>query len=161
MQAVHLFEQPPPMQQLALFLLTVSLLLLSRCVAGEELIAKLKKEVGQQKKQIEDTHAAMVELTQENQSLQVCTAHTSGMQFAWMAFFWRWTMLELEHEWLNVVLWVDFQIWKWTVTFSRFCAAVAVVRFFLVGHLCLMWRQSLVWNQDNKDGGLLCKNGLN
>lgn len=70
------------MQQLALFLLTVSLLLLSRCVAGEELIAKLKKEVGQRKKQIEDTHAAMVELTQENQSLQVCTAHASGMHFA-------------------------------------------------------------------------------
>ena len=77
--------------------------------------------------------------------------------FTWMAFFWRWTMLGLEHEWLNVVLWVDSQIWKWIVTFSRFCAAVAVVRFFLVGHLCLMRRHSLVWNQDNKDGGLLWK----
>ena len=25
---------------------------------------------------------------------------------------------------------------------------------FLVGHLCLMWHQSLVWNQNDKDGGL-------
>ena len=73
--------------------------------------------------------------------------------FTWMAFF----MLELKDEWLNVVLWDDSQIRKWIVTFSRFCAAVAVVSFFFVGHLCLMWHQSLVWNQNYKDGILLWK----
>lgn len=45
--------------------------LLFRCVAGDEALEKQKKENAEMKRKVENSHAAMMELTQENQSLQV------------------------------------------------------------------------------------------
>ena len=42
-----------------------------RCVAGDEALEKQKKETADLKKKLENAQAAMMELTQENQSLQV------------------------------------------------------------------------------------------
>lgn len=45
--------------------------LLERCVAGDEALEKQKKENAELKKKVENAQAAMMELTQENQSLQI------------------------------------------------------------------------------------------
>ena len=42
-----------------------------RCVAGDEEIEKQKKEISELNRKVENAQAAMMELTQENQSLQV------------------------------------------------------------------------------------------
>lgn len=42
-----------------------------RCVAGDEALEKQKKENAELKKKVDNAQAAMMELTQENQSLQV------------------------------------------------------------------------------------------
>ena len=42
-----------------------------RCVAGDEAIEKQKKEISELNRKVENAQAAMMELTQENQSLQV------------------------------------------------------------------------------------------
>lgn len=46
-------------------------LLLLRCVAGDEALEKQKTENDEMKRKVENAQAAMMELTQENQSLQV------------------------------------------------------------------------------------------
>ena len=45
--------------------------LLFRCVAGDEVLEKQKKENADLKRKVDNAQAAMMELTQENQSLQV------------------------------------------------------------------------------------------
>lgn len=45
--------------------------LLERCVAGDEALEKQKKENADLKKKVENAQAALMELTQENQSLQI------------------------------------------------------------------------------------------
>ena len=40
-------------------------------MSNEEDMNKLKKEIAHLKKQLEDSHAATIELTQENQNLKV------------------------------------------------------------------------------------------
>ena len=45
--------------------------MLLRCVAGDEALEKQKKEIADLKRKVENAQAAMMELTQENQSLQV------------------------------------------------------------------------------------------
>lgn len=47
--------------------------LLERCVAGDEAIEKQKKEISELNRKVENAQAAMMELTQENQSLQITT----------------------------------------------------------------------------------------
>ena len=47
------------------------LLLFVRCVAGDEALEKQKKENAELKRKVDNAQAAMMELTQENQSLQV------------------------------------------------------------------------------------------
>ena len=42
-----------------------------RCVAGDEALEKQKKENAELKRKVDNAQAAMMELTQENQSLQV------------------------------------------------------------------------------------------
>ncbi|KXJ21066.1 Early endosome antigen 1 [Exaiptasia diaphana] len=45
--------------------------LLERCVTSEENVEKMKKEINLGKKKLEESQAAMMELTQENQNLQI------------------------------------------------------------------------------------------
>lgn len=42
-----------------------------RCVAGDEALEKQKNENAELKRKVDNAQAAMMELTQENQSLQV------------------------------------------------------------------------------------------
>lgn len=42
-----------------------------RCVAGDEALEKQKKENAELQRKVDNAQAAMMELTQENQSLQV------------------------------------------------------------------------------------------
>jgi len=42
-----------------------------RCVAGDEALEKQKKENAELKRKVDNAQAAMMELTEENQSLQV------------------------------------------------------------------------------------------
>ena len=51
-----------------------------RCVAGDEALEKQKKENVELKKKVENAQAAMMELTQENQSLQVRLSTTLSSQ---------------------------------------------------------------------------------
>ena len=51
--------------------LPVCCLLFFRCVAGDEALEKQKKENAELIRKVENAQAAMMELTQENQSLQV------------------------------------------------------------------------------------------
>ena len=50
-----------------------------RCVAGDEALEKQKKENAELQRKVENAQAAMMELTQENQSLQV-----------WLKHYWRY-----------------------------------------------------------------------
>lgn len=52
-----------------------------RCVAGDEALEKQKKETAELKRKVDNAQAAMMELTQENQSLQV-----------WLKEKWRYQL---------------------------------------------------------------------
>lgn len=52
-----------------------------RCVAGDEALEKQKKENDELKRKVDNAQAAMMELTQENQSLQV-----------WLKEKWRYQL---------------------------------------------------------------------
>ena len=52
-----------------------------RCVAGDEALEKQKKENAELKRKVDNAQAAMMELTQENQSLQVWLKKKWGANF--------------------------------------------------------------------------------
>ena len=63
-----------------------------RCVAGDEALEKQKKENDELKRKVDNAQAAMMELTQENQSLQV-----------WLKEKWRYQLDSICVEWCEVL----------------------------------------------------------
>jgi len=63
-----------------------------RCVAGDEALEKQKKENTELKRKVDNAQAAMMELTQENQSLQV-----------WLKEKWRYQLDNICVEWYEVL----------------------------------------------------------
>lgn len=55
--------------------------LLERCVTGDEALEKQKKENADLKKKMENAQAAMMELTQENQSLQILNTQKNARRW--------------------------------------------------------------------------------
>ena len=67
-----------------------------RCVAGDEALEKQKKEMAELKRKVDNAQAAMMELTQENQSLQVWLKKKRQISLGSISIKWHEVLFWLE-----------------------------------------------------------------